>query len=820
MSSSSSSSSKEPKESKHQTERLRQPQRKDSLSSVLSWAGLQAKGISPKPPSATSALGQSSQTSSSNGGSKTRRNSHGPDVKKKARNGSTTSRQLSFSNSVAEDQEGSSAKTKHAKTTSSSSTTDPKTSDGVSKTSKSGSSEKLNKSTIDAPGASKETTQSQSSQQVPEKASSPPEPPSSPKPKSILRVSSPDGYRRPRPITSYSTSAPEPQPGQLYGPQLCPSTEFQPVFPGGMIPDPMPISPPTSPVSRPLSPGATVRFAKATIHRVEVGPGRRFLPVKRKSKSTLTYVAPLDPGKKQSTPKVILGSPTKLRRHQENQAAMGRYWLRTEEEEALWRAEAERRAEEEAERYRNEPASPPGSSVAARMSAGLQKLPWADVAIDNLPSLDSLASLDKLETEMSDSDDSTPESGAAVNSAGDATRQTIKGTMTVKTGEAKLELEEAGAASLDPEKLTLTVVRDTVEMPKPAVDEPKAGELKPKDKQEMPVDKDVQVIASTTVKPAQPTLAANTGTDGVMTTAKPVMVTAGTSPPAATKPATQTPGLGKPVQSATEAKSFLERTVEMATAAELAKKETWPSIPEAVVGKASVRKSAPAALVPGTAAEPATSNQPALTVPTLTKTSQVLQQASAVTMPVTKSPEPVPKSVLTVKSAPILATEPVEKKAEKTGGALLVEPNARQAEGAMKPPPLPLTKTPATPTVAATSAAPTLAITTSTAAVAPLPATTSAFPTERDENEKTKPDTTVVVLSRPVAATPPAAGATKEKPTVIVLEKTPPATVVAAASVSRPGSPSPVKASNHLHLSGARRVRTRYFEDHKHEITA
>jgi hypothetical protein len=213
-----------------------------------------------------------------------------------------------------------------------------------------------------------------------------------------------------------------------------------------------------------MSPGATVRFAKATIHRVEVGPGRRFLPVKRKSKSTLTYISPLDPGAQKSAPKTMLQSPTKLRRHQENQAAMGRYWLRTEEEEARERAEAERRAEEEAERYRNEPASPPPTGGAPLGAAsekeavgegGKSTLVDKVAAIDKLSLLDSGPALDKVEEELaeSESEDSGSEAGAKCHQEEEVEavvlekRPVGQGTegVRVEAGEAAGEAKESDA---------------------------------------------------------------------------------------------------------------------------------------------------------------------------------------------------------------------------------------------------------------------------------------------------------------------------------------------------------------------------------------
>ena len=270
-------------------------------------------------------------------------------------------------------------------------------------------------------------------------------------PKSILRVSSPDGYRRPRQFVSPETGEP------ITSPDLSPSSSR----PGSP-------SPPASPsIPRPMSPGTTVRFAKATIHRVEViGPGRRLLPVKRKSKSTLTYISPLDPGAPQQQkkgggspnlllPKTTLQSPTKLRRHQENQAAMGRYWLRTEEEEAQWRAEAERRAREEAERYRNEPSSPvPGASAFEKKTADGEEAGTGDKAIGAvakmLPLLDVSGSndsqaLDKLE-EVIESEDEDPdeEAGAKCTVKDDETESVeLIGTQESKSFSERLAERQA-----------------------------------------------------------------------------------------------------------------------------------------------------------------------------------------------------------------------------------------------------------------------------------------------------------------------------------------------------------------------------------------
>jgi hypothetical protein len=203
-----------------------------------------------------------------------------------------------------------------------------------------------------------------------------------------------------------------------------------------------------------MSPGATVRFAKATIHRVEVGPGRRFLPVKRKSKSTLTYISPLDPGTQKSAPKTMLQSPTKLRRHQENQAAMGRYWLRTEEEEAQWRADAERRAEEEAERYRNEPASPPQQPAAVAAGRAVDEV--VSAAIDRLPLLDGGGPvLGRVVEEAVESEDEEEEAGARCSQGGEgAEAATLKGPAVARSsdGEPAEAKVEAGKVTDGPKE--------------------------------------------------------------------------------------------------------------------------------------------------------------------------------------------------------------------------------------------------------------------------------------------------------------------------------------------------------------------------------
>lgn len=315
--------------------------------------------------------------------------------------------------------------------------------------------------------------------------------------KGILRVCSPDGQRPPpRHIRSYSTSAAIPGPDQL-----ATIAGLSPLIPTtGETADSDTISPPGSPIVRPLSPGATVRFAKATVHRVEVGPGRRFLPVKRRSKSTVTYLAPLDPVSPANTPKVTLQSPTKLRRHQENQAAMGRYWMRMEEEEAQQRAEAERQAAEEAERYRAEPSTPPVSNAAAPrspMSLAGALVPAPDAhrsslaerlaAVDNLPLLDGILPLgnvnsiatsdvdDKLETVEADSDDSDAESdGGASTAMDDEGEEHDVGKLADVMSSADvwdgarlaLEAEEGLPGFGTPESETPTAVQDGVTSPK------------------------------------------------------------------------------------------------------------------------------------------------------------------------------------------------------------------------------------------------------------------------------------------------------------------------------------------------------------------
>jgi len=142
--------SKDAKDSKHKQDSNRQPQRKDSLSSILSWAALQGRISTVKAPSSFSSSNTSPLTPPGNG-SRPRRHSHSvtsSDSKPKARRGSATFRRLSFPLSTTNQRGASSTKTRHAKT--SSMTPDAKASPGTSKASKSISSEKVGKAASDA----------------------------------------------------------------------------------------------------------------------------------------------------------------------------------------------------------------------------------------------------------------------------------------------------------------------------------------------------------------------------------------------------------------------------------------------------------------------------------------------------------------------------------------------------------------------------------------------------------------------------------------------------------------------------------------------
>jgi hypothetical protein len=123
---------KEQKESKHRPDALRQPQRKDSLTTVLTY--FQGRTVPLRPSSAASPSStQPSPNWLAQGPSKQRRYSHGGDLKKKARTNSHTLRRYSFTN-LAAIKEDPSTKTKSSKTA-----------EGAPKTTKPGSSEKVNK---------------------------------------------------------------------------------------------------------------------------------------------------------------------------------------------------------------------------------------------------------------------------------------------------------------------------------------------------------------------------------------------------------------------------------------------------------------------------------------------------------------------------------------------------------------------------------------------------------------------------------------------------------------------------------------------------
>ncbi|KAJ4400587.1 hypothetical protein N0V85_005728 [Neurospora sp. IMI 360204] len=249
-------------------------------------------------------------------------------------------------------------------------TLDNKASESSSRTStKAASTDAVNQSTISDQNTSAVKEEASNGDHSEEKASkekltSPtqqlPLPPP-PKPKSILRVASPDGRKPPpRKIPCFSTTLPEYDPRKPTADHAC----LVPLPESSITSITGSASSSESSVCRPGKHGAaTVRFATATVHRVEVGPGRRFLPVKRKSKSTVTYISRFDD---ENSLKKNLTSPTKQRRHRANQAAMGRYWQRTEEEEALEREEARKRAEQEAEQYRAEPSSPPDPDLISK----------------------------------------------------------------------------------------------------------------------------------------------------------------------------------------------------------------------------------------------------------------------------------------------------------------------------------------------------------------------------------------------------------------------------------------------------------------------
>ncbi|KAK3359069.1 hypothetical protein B0T25DRAFT_514681 [Lasiosphaeria hispida] len=604
---------KELKEPKHRPDLLRQPQRKDSLSSVLTWAGLQGKPLPLKASATTSTTApQSSQASQVQGTLKPRRHSHSIEPKKKARKSSTTSRTFSFSNpaGILED---SGAKTKHAKTL-----------ETAPKTARSGSSEKVNKT---AEGRKTSEAQLTGAGQETKPPRSPP-----PMPKSILRVASPDGSRPlSRHIRSYSTSSPNPNPTQspispmasptspgLISP-ISPTFPFQPAF-APITAETEPGSQPTSPICRPMSPGATVRFAKATIHRVDVGPGRRFMPVKRRSKSTLTYISPLDPG---TQPKVTLQSPTKLRRHHENQAAMGRYWMRTEEEEAQERHEMERRAAEEAERYRNEPsspgvASPPMFLPDSPPSHESQRPSWAErlAAIDKLSPLDSIPPLDKPESEVedkleteeaSDSEESTADSDGGASTATDKEEAETEGIEADQHGEegsglgiaVALEPEDTGENSGTERGAdgTLVVESEKEQQGKEGAEKSEVEQKAGGNGTMLTPHAGEKTAAGTNAETSTKTLEIQTTARPPPTTAQPGTETRPQLPPAAqtessgTKPATEKPAAGKkPGSEASQGASLTPPKAEtpqaQTTTTTLATKPTQPTAaPSAPVSK-------------------------------------------------------------------------------------------------------------------------------------------------------------------------------------------------------------------------------------------
>lgn len=144
--------SKESKDSKHRLDGVRMPQRKDSLSSLLSWAALQGKLTVSRAPtlSSVSTPVQPSQTTSTQNGSRPRRHSHGAgtETKTKTRRGSTTFRRSSFSNSAAV-QAGTGTKTDNVKISSTAS--EPKGSPATVKPLKSGLLEKVAETASDTP---------------------------------------------------------------------------------------------------------------------------------------------------------------------------------------------------------------------------------------------------------------------------------------------------------------------------------------------------------------------------------------------------------------------------------------------------------------------------------------------------------------------------------------------------------------------------------------------------------------------------------------------------------------------------------------------
>ncbi|KAK0739936.1 hypothetical protein B0T21DRAFT_382863 [Apiosordaria backusii] len=279
------------KEPKHRPEGVRRPQRKDSFSSVhsvLSWTGLQTK-IGPKSAISTSSSSSTNTSSTATqqtstpslGPSKPRRHSHSfggswdsntkdSSTKKRARPASM-SRKLSFSGFMGIE-DGAGAKTRHAKPTFS--TADPKRSseESTKSGSKNSSSEKVNKT---APEAAKRLSQSSTLVGSVVRSKSPPPPTSTIVPKSILRVSSPDGGRRPRFL---DPPGPGEQPhspslgAALLSPLPSPSTsseqqsQSKPPLSPPLTPTPLLDSPPASPL---LAPSRTIDDSEAGARCVE-----------------------------------------------------------------------------------------------------------------------------------------------------------------------------------------------------------------------------------------------------------------------------------------------------------------------------------------------------------------------------------------------------------------------------------------------------------------------------------------------------------------------------------------------------------------------
>jgi hypothetical protein len=162
-----------------------------------------------------------------------------------------------------------------------------------------------------------------------------------------------------------------------------------------------------------------VRFGVETTHKIEVDPGRHLRPLSSANfgtRSGLSYLgASADPKKAdKAVVKVVVKFPegkigTKLRRRRQRQAAVARYWLRTEEEEAAERAKATLRAEKEAAKYRQEPSSP-GSETTPEIDCRVQ------VAAKQPGS--TINAKEDLAVKLSDT--AVPDTGPAVPERGDA----------------------------------------------------------------------------------------------------------------------------------------------------------------------------------------------------------------------------------------------------------------------------------------------------------------------------------------------------------------------------------------------------------------